>query len=393
MESSDLWWLGAAVIPLVAWLWLALFRGMFWRPDQRLPNFTPDRRDWPTVIAVVPARNEAAVIGQTLCTLLSQDYPGDFRVILVDDASDDGTAAAAEAAAAETGADDRLAVITAPPLPAGWAGKMNAVQAGVAAAGTGRNGPDYLLLTDADIAHGRLQVRRLVAQAERHNLVLTSLMVMLWCRKPVERLLIPAFVFFFQMLFPFRWSNAPKARTAAAAGGCMLVRRAALEKSGGIDGIKNALIDDCALAAQLKPHGPIWIGLTTRAASVRPYDTLGEIWRMVRRTAYTQLRYNPLLLAGTIAGMAMLFVGPPVVLLTAFLSGQLVAAGIAAAAWALMAALYWPTLRLYGLPPVWASVLPLAGLLYTGMTLDSARMHLGRADGGWKGRTYDEALK
>jgi len=368
-------------------LWLALLRGGFWRADQRLPKSTPVLQRWPSVVAVVPARDEAAIIGPTLRALLTQDYPGDFRVILVDDDSTDVTAAIARDAAGDEAG--RLTIIDAPPLPAGWAGKMNAVRAGIEAACAEGKEPDFLLFTDADIAHGRLQVRRLVAQAERLNLVMASLMVMLWCRKPVERLLIPAFVFFFQMLFPFRWSNDVTRRTAAAAGGCMLVRHKALVASGGIEGIKDALIDDCALAAQLKPHGPIWLGLTDRAASVRPYGSLGDIWRMVRRTAYTQLRYQPILLLGTVLGMGLLFLAPPALLLLAPVFGHYLAAVSAAATWLLMAALYQPTRTLYGLSPVWLFSLPLAGILYTGMTLDSARMHYRRRGGGWKGRTYD----
>lgn len=387
MTAAGWWWTAAALLPLVAWLWLALLRGGFWRADQRLPKSTPVLQDWPAVVAVVPARDEAACIGPTLRALLTQDYPGDFRVILVDDDSTDGTAAIARDAAGEEAA--RLTIVDAPPLQAGWAGKMNAVHAGVQAASADGKEPDFLLFTDADIAHGRLQVRRLVAQAERLNLVMASLMVMLWCRKPVERLLIPSFVFFFQMLFPFRWSNDPARRTAAAAGGCMLVRRTALAASGGIEGIKDALIDDCALAAQLKPHGPIWLGLTDRAASVRPYGSLGEIWRMVRRTAYTQLLYRPLLLLGTVLGMSLLFLAPPVLLLLSLIFGHYPAAAVAAATWLLMAYLYQPTWALYGLSPGWLFSLPLAGILYTGMTLDSARMHYRRRGGGWKGRTYD----
>jgi len=385
--TLTVWWLVAALVPLLAWAWLAGLHGGFWRADQRLPKTAARQAHWPSVAIVVPARNEAEVIRLSLQTLLTQDYPGPFHVFLVDDASEDGTATIAREAAAAT--PDRLTIVDAPPLPSGWVGKMNAVEAGVRAATDWQEGPDYLLLTDADVAHGRAQLRRLVSQAERNDLVLTSLMVMLWCRRPVERLLIPAFVFFFQMLFPFRRVNDPRHPTAAAAGGCMLVRRAALEDSGGIAAIRTALIDDCALAAQLKKQGNIWLGLSGKAASVRPYDTLGEIWRMVRRTAYTQLRYNPAYLAGTVIGMLILFLGPPAVLVAALSVGALIPAAIALVTWLAIGLLYRPTARLYGLSPPWWFSLPLAGVLYTAMTLDSARMHCRREAGAWKGRTYD----
>lgn len=377
-----------AAIGLVAWLYLLIFHGRFWLADQRLPAAQPDPPSWPAVTAVVPARDEADVIGEAVTSLLTQDYPGSFRLILVDDGSQDGTADAARRAAEATGAADRFEVISAPPLPEGWTGKMWAVSQGVAAAGAA---PDYLLLTDADIAHAPGIVRRLAARAEADARLLVSLMVRLHCAGWAERLLIPAFVFFFQKLYPFPTVNNPARAMAGAAGGCMLVRRTALEAAGGIEAIGDALIDDCALARRIKPQGPIWLGLAEGSRSIRPYDGLGGIWRMVARTAYTQLGHSPLLLAGTVLGMALLYLAPPIIAVWALTSGNWPAGTMAAGATALMLMAYLPTCRLYR--SVWPSLplLPLAGLLYTAMTVDSARRHAQGRGGGWKGRAYRSA--
>ena len=259
---------------------------------------------------------------------------------------------------------------------------------GVAAAG---DGPDYLLLTDADIAHEPGIVNRLVSKAETDGRLLVSLMVRLHCRGWAERLLIPAFVFFFQKLYPFPSVNDPKRPIAGAAGGCMLVRRTALEAGGGIVAIGDALIDDCALARRIKPEGPIWLGLAEGSRSIRPYDGLGGIWRMVARTAYTQLAYSPLLLAGTVLGMALLYLAPPVVAVWGLADGHWLAGGMAAGATALMLIAYAPTCILYR--SLWPSLplLPIAGVLYTAMTIDSARRHAQGKGGGWKGRAYRTA--
>jgi len=370
---------------LVAWLYLILFNGGFWRADCRLPRDAPAPAQWPRVVAVIPARNESAAIGATIESLLRQDYPGRLDAVLVDDRSGDGTADAARAAALRAGAADRLSTVDGTELPDGWVGKMWAVHQGLARV------PDdaaFVLLTDADIAHDSTNLRRLVAQAEAKRLDLVSLMVKLHCASAAERLLIPAFVFFFQMLYPFPRVNDPRSRVAGAAGGCMLVRRAALDRAGGVAAIRNALIDDCALARNVKRGGAIWLGLTQSTVSTRAYDGIGEIWRMVARTAYTQLNYSPWLLLGTVVGMALVFIAPVLGLIWGLIAAHWPAVALAAAAYALMTAAYYPTWRLYARPRPALFLLPVAGLLYTLMTVDSARRHwLGRG-GAWKGRAY-----
>ncbi|HZZ87976.1 MAG TPA: glycosyltransferase [Caulobacteraceae bacterium] len=363
-------------ICLGAWVYLLLFRGSFWlmreRDDLDLP---PEPAAWPAVVAVVPARNEADVIDRSVGSLLAQDYGGEFRVVLVDDNSDDGTGRLASAA----DSNGRLTVIKGQPLARGWTGKLWAVSQGVEAAGA----PAYLWITDADIAHDPQTLRRLVARAETGGLALVSLMVRLQTGTLPERLLIPAFVFFFDMLFPFALVNDPRRKLAAAAGGCMLVRREALERAGGIASIRGEIIDDCALGARLKAQGPIWLGLTRTSVSLRPYGSLADIGRMVSRSAYAQLNYSPLLLAGTLAGMSLVYLAAPV--LAAFGDGP--ARWLGLLAWALMAAAFQPMLRYYRLSPLWGLLLPLIGALYTAFTVQSA-IDVWRGKGGmWKGRS------
>jgi len=364
-----------ALLPVAVWLYLLAARGMFWVMQERDDgDAAPSPTSWPSVVAIVPARNEADVIGETLASLLAQEYPGSFRVVLVDDQSDDGTAEAARDASCA----GRMTVVSGAPRPSGWTGKLWAVRQGVTAAGA----PDYLWLTDADIAHAPDNLRRLVARAEANRLVLTSLMAKLHCRSWSERYLIPAFVFFFAMLYPFRWVNDPRTKTAAAAGGCMLVRRGALERAGNIDAIRSDIIDDCALARLLKREGPIWLGLSERAVSIRPYRGLPDIRAMVARSAFAQLGYSWLALAGTLVGMIVVYAAPPLFALLARDSAQ--ASGILA--WAAMALAFQPTLSFYRLSPLWGLVLPLIGAVYALFTLDSALQHwLGRG-GMWKGR-------
>ncbi|TXL74307.1 glycosyltransferase [Vineibacter terrae] len=373
-----IWAVLLGFLPLAIWLWLLVGQGLYWltreRDDQPLPPQDPS--SWPTVIAVVPARNEADVIRRSIGSLLAQDYPGPFRVVLVDDESDDGTAAAA---AALTGAD-RLAVMHAGKRPPGWTGKLWAVSQGVERAAADR--PDYLWLTDADIAHAPETLRHLVARAEAGRLVLVSLMAKLHCATWAERFFIPAFVYFFKMLYPFAWVNHPRARTAAAAGGCMLVRREALEAAGGIDRIRGAIIDDCALGRALKMQGPVWLGLTHRSVSIRPYAGVNEIRRMVARSAYAQLGYSPWLLAGTLLGLALMFLAPPAWTVLAPDMSWIAAA----LAWGLMAISLVPMLRFYGRSPLWGLALPAIGLLYASFTLDSAVQHWRGRGGMWKGR-------
>jgi hopene-associated glycosyltransferase HpnB len=367
-------------ISLAAWIYLLLFRGWFWlmreRDNRDLP---PEPAAWPAVVAVVPARNEADVIVRSVGSLLGQDYPGAFRLVLVDDNSEDGTGQAAAEAAA-IGARARLSVIAGQPLARGWTGKLWAVAQGVDAASA--SAPTYLWITDADIAHEPQTLRRLVARAEAGGLALVSLMARLQTGTWAERLLIPAFVFFFDMLFPFGWVNDPRNKLAAAAGGCMLVRREALEAAGGVASIRGEIIDDCALGARLKAQGPIWLGLTRASVSLRPYGSLGDIGRMVSRSAYAQLGYSPWLLAGTVAGMALVYLAAPA--LAAFGPGA--ARWLGLAAWALMAAAFQPMLRYYRLSPLWGLALPLIGALYTAFTVQSA-IDVWRGRGGmWKGR-------
>ena len=351
-----------AALALAAWLYLALFRGRFWRAaPAALPR--PVGGD---VTAVIPARDEEATIGRTVRSLARQGVP----VLVVDDASRDATASAARGAGAE--------VLTGAALPEGWTGKLWALEQGVR-----RVTSEWVLLTDADIEHHATSVGELLTLAEDEDLDMASLMVRLHCDSVPERLMIPAFVWFFALLYPFAWVAEPERRTAAAAGGCILIRRAALERIGGFAAISDALIDDCALAAKVKESGGrIWLGLSDGTASLRRYPRLADIWRMVTRTAYTQLDYSPAKLAGTLVGLGALFLVPPL----AFLFAEGWARLLGLAAWALMAGLYWPMLRFYRLSPLWAPLLPLTSLVYLGATLDSARRHWEGKGGEWKGR-------
>ena len=369
------------MLALGVWLYLLLARGGFWLARERDDRGEPPApAAWPAVTAVVPARDEADVIARSIGSLLAQDYPGPFRVILVDDQSTDGTAETALAAARALDAEGRLEMIRGAPLPSGWTGKLWALSQGVARAAA--EAPAYVWLTDADIGHAPDGLRRLVSRAEHGSLTLTALMVRLHCASWPERLLIPAFVFFFQMLFPFAWVNDPRNRLAAGAGGCMLVRREALERAGGIAAVRAEIIDDCALARRLKHQGPIWLGLASRAESLRPYVTVGQIGRMISRSAYAQLGYSPLMLAGTLVGMALTYLAPP--LLSVFGHGP--ARLLGASAWALMAISFQPMLRIYRRSPLWGLALPLIGALYSLFTLQSA-LDVWRGKGGmWKGR-------
>jgi hopene-associated glycosyltransferase HpnB len=371
-----------ALISLLIWLYLLLGRGQFWRAAERDDWALSAPAAWPRVAVVVPARNEADVIGESIGSLLAQAYPGEWTVILVDDDSNDGTAERARHAAARLDQAHRLRVVAGQSLPQGWTGKLWAQSQGIDAAMALADPPNYLLLTDADIVYQPDVLARLVAHAQSGGLVLTSLMVKLRCESFAERSLIPAFIFFFQMLYPFAWVDAPDNRTAAAAGGCMLVRTDALRTAGGIATIRNALIDDCALAAIMKAQGPISLGLTERVRSIRPYPDVAEIRRMVSRSAYAQLQYSPLLLAGTVLGMALTYLAPP--LLTLFAGGAARLLGLVT--WIMMGFAFVPTLRFYRLSPAWAAALPAIALAYLLFTLNSA-WQFARGKGGlWKGR-------
>jgi hopene-associated glycosyltransferase HpnB len=396
------------VLSLAVWCYLLAANGRFWLADQRLPAPSPPdgpspAGGWPAVVAVVPARDEAAMLPLTLPTLLAQDYPGEFRVVLVDDASADDTARVAEKLGA-AGVRE-LTVVRGEGPPPGWAGKVAAMDRGVAEASqAGESGaPTYLLFTDADIAHPADSVRRLVEFAVARRLDLVSLMALLRTGTPAERAIVPAFVYSFAQLYPFPRVNRPGARTAAAAGGCMLVRHEALRAAGGLVGIAGARIDDVALGRLLKHGrhggGRIWLGLTTAVRSVRPYPRLADLWDMIARSAYTQLRFSPWLLAGTLLGLLLTYAVPPALGLTglalAVAGGQQGAAWPAAAglgAWLLMSVSYLPTLRLYRLPAWRAPLLPAVMLLYAAMTADSARRHHEGRGGAWKGRFMSLSL-
>lgn len=381
---------GLSILSLIIWCVLLFARGGFWRTRCASPVAVDTIETWPAVVAVVPARNEADVIGPAVTSLIEQAHAGPFHVVVVDDHSTDGTADAARAAALALGKPDRLTVIAAEPLPAGWSGKVWAQSQGVAAV-TGRGLPaDYLLLTDADIAHPADAVTELVARATIEQRDLVSLMVRLRCDSFWEKALIPAFVFFFAKLYPFKWVGNPRNKTAAAAGGCMLVKRAALEEAGGMASIRSALIDDCSLAARIKHRGQgghsISLDVAAKSHSLRPYDGPGEIWNMIARTAFTQLHYSPWLLAGTLVGMTVIYLAPPVV---AIVLGPL--GWPAWLAWGAMCCAYAPMLRYYGRSPWWAPALPLVALFYVGATVASAVRYWRGKGGQWKARVQAPA--
>ena len=377
-------------LSILIWLALLLGRGGFWRANQRLPAGLDPLPDWPEVVAIIPARDEAQTIGAVLASHAATDYRGQFSVILVDDGSTDGTAEIAHAIAATSPCP--IHVLQAPPLPPGWTGKLWALETGARAANSLASGARYILLTDADITHAPDTLARLVAHSERQGLALASLMARLDARGFWGALLIPAFVFFFQKLYPFPWINDPSRGTAGAAGGCILIRRDALAGIGDLTAIRGALIDDCALAAMVK-HGPprraIWLGLASdEAISLRDNRALAAVWKMVTRTAFTQLRHSTLLLTGSVLAMAVAYLAGPLALFLSPLHGDNLAGNLGAIAWMLSAIAYLPTIRLYG-RPVWeAAGLPLAALLYGAMTISSAIAHWRGRGGAWKGRTY-----
>jgi len=365
---------------LATWLVLEFFRGGFWRADQRLCE-SGRQLYRPSVVAIIPARNEAPTIGLTVASLMQQNYAGRIHVIVVDDGSDDGTADVA-------GEWQNLRIVPGSRLPTGWTGKLWAVHQGLTQADLYLPDAEYILMTDADIVHGPDNIAQLVNKAESENRHLVSLMVKLRVQNFWEKLLIPAFVFFFQKLYPFSWVNDPASPTAAAAGGCMLIRRETLQRAGGIEPIRDQLIDDCALGRLIKAHGSIWLGLTDKTCSLRAYDTLGDIWDMVARTAFVQLDYSLLSLVGTMAGMMIIYLVPPVAVFYGLAYGRADIAIIGGVSWVVMVGSYWPTLKLYDGPMWRAASLPVAALLYTMMTISSALRHWQGKGGGWKGRHY-----
>jgi hopene-associated glycosyltransferase HpnB len=378
-----------AALPLGIWLCLLLFWGDFWRADCRLDN-SSGLSHYPRVCAVVPARDEAEAIATSLTSLLHQDYAGEFSIVLVDDNSGDRTSEIALETAVRLGKSDRLKVIVGQPLASGWKGKLWAMHQGIESVTTQGNIPDYWLFTDADIQHDLNNLTNLVTKAEIANLDLVSLMVLLRCQSFWEKLLIPAFVFFFQQLYPFPWVNDPAVSTAAAAGGCVLISNQALTKIGGITRIKDALIDDCTLAQAVKSSGNnIWLGLSETTISLRGYDHLKVIWDTIARTAYTQLNYSPLLLVGTIIGMVIVYLIAPVGTIWGLVTSNWLVFSTCAVTWSLMIWAYAPTIKLYKIAGVWAGLLPAIALLYLLMTIDSAVKYYQGQGGAWKGRTYD----
>ncbi|MEM9451321.1 MAG: glycosyltransferase [Cyanobacteria bacterium P01_E01_bin.6] len=400
--------LSLSILSLVIWLYLLLFRGQFWRTDQHLEaesdSIASSKKSalvtHPSVCVVIPARNEADVLPKTLRSLLTQNYTGHVSVIVVDDHSTDGTADIAHKTVQSLGKAYQLQVYPAEPLPSGWTGKLWALEQGTQQVMGRSPAPDYILLSDADIEHDSQNLSRLVTKAETQSLDLASVMVRLRCESLPEQWLIPAFVFFFQKLYPFRWVNQPSRKTAAAAGGCVLIRTLALQRIGGISSIRDALIDDCTLAQRVKQadstttspskgnYHPIWLGLSSRTVSLRPYPTLKTIWDMVARTAYTQLNYSPLLLIGTLLGMILVYWVAPLAFLGGLVTGTPLVAMTGGITWGLMAIAYFPMVRFYQCSPLYALALPAIAFLYTLMTLDSALRHWQGKGGSWKGRTY-----
>jgi hopene-associated glycosyltransferase HpnB len=379
-----------AGLALVIWIYLILFRGGFWlareRDDRNQPA-PPADTDWPSLGVVIPARNEVAMLPRSLESLLAQNYPGKLFIVAVDDESSDGTGKVARMIASN--ARREVVVLDGEPLPAAWAGKVWTMHKGITHAETIENPPDYFLLTDADIDYASGAVARLVARAKASGNVLTSLMVKLNCESLPERALIPAFVFFFQMLYPFAWVNRRAAKTAAAAGGCMLVERRVLQRAGGISKIRDALIDDCALAKLMKAEGPIWLGLGTDVRSLRSYRHIGDVRRMVARSAYAQLNYSWPLLAVTTVAMILTYLAAPVLAIFASYPAN----AVATAAWALMTFVFLPILHFYRVSPLWAAALPLIAAVYLAFTLDSAYQHWRGKSGIWKGRSQTLAVK
>ena len=370
-----------SIVAVGIWTYLLLFRGGFWREvPRRVPGTVSE--SWPGVVVVTPARNEADVVEQSMAALLAQDYPGALQIVLVDDDSTDGTAEAAARAAANAQTQHRLTVIRNDGMAPGWTGKLWAVNRGLGEAERLAPQAKYVLLTDADILHEPTSVKQLVARAEHGGCKLVSLMARLKTETLAERALIPAYIFYFQKLYPFSWVSDPAHKMAGAAGGCMLVDRAALNAIGGIGAIRDQLIDDCALGKAIKAQGPIWLGLADGVASLRGYPRWADVWMLIARSAFTQLGFSAAMLVVATVSMLATYVMPP--LLTVFAEGS--ARLVALVAWLMMALAYQPTLRYHHLAPLWALALPLVAAFYTAATIDSALRYWSGRGGQWKGR-------
>jgi len=377
----------AALIVFAVWLYLTIARGAFWLVTTRDNGPVPRPQEWPSLVAIVPARDEADCVRESISSLLQQSYPGRLSIILVDDQSRDQTVTAALDISQKLASAHGFEIYRGGILRAGWTGKLWALQQGIDRVERTVQPPVYFLLTDADIVYAPGTLLSLVSRAQAEGLVLTSLMAKLRCESFAEHALLPAFVFFFRMLYPFSWVRDPKRITAAAAGGCVLVRRDALSMAGGIAAIREALIDDCALAQKLKSCGPISLELSDRVHSIRAYPEIGDIRRMVARSAYAQLGYSPVLLIGTVIGMAAIFLAPALFALLG--SGLAQIFGIAS--WFLMAIIFQPMLRFYQRSPLWGAAFPLIALVYVAFTLDSAYQYAMGRGGSWKGRNQANA--
>jgi len=378
-----------ATLSLIIWIYLITARGNFWLCNQFLESQI--LKEKPNVTIIIPARNEAENISICLESLLNQDYQGDFKIILVNDQSEDNTAQIAENLARKKNQTHRLIILNGKPLPQGWSGKLWAMSQGVEWARQNLS-TDYFLFTDADIKHSVDNLSQLLAKAEKDNLDLVSLMVKLHCQSFWEKLLIPAFIFFFQKLYPFPLINNPRSKVSGAAGGCILIREKALTRIGGIEALKQALIDDCTLASLVKkslpPNHGIWLGLSNTTVSLRKYPTLNPIWNMVARTAFTQLNYSTLLLIGTIVGMFITYLISPIAFLYSLYTLNIPLLIISLITLLLMALSYYPTVKLYQLPIFYSFCLSAIAFLYTLMTIDSAFRHWQGKGGQWKGRVY-----
>jgi len=379
---------GAALLSLLIWLYLLLARGAFWRVGAVAPAAAIGRASQSSVAVIVPARNEAAVVGESVRSLLSQTGAHGVHLFLVDDGSTDTTAQIARAAAVHAGKPEALTIISGAELPQGWSGKVWAMEQGLERAQV--HAPDFYLFTDADVVHAPDSIATLITIAGNGPYDLVSFMVKLHCGSFAEKLLVPAFVFFFFMLYPPKWIADGRRKMAGAAGGCILLRRESLERASGLAPIRGEIIDDCALAARIKAAGGrLWLGLSAGARSVRPYEGFAGIGRMISRTAFNQLGHSSLMLVVSLVGLALVYLAPPLFLF----SNSLISRFCGAAACIAMVAAYLPTVRFYRLTPFWALTLPAAALFYIGATFHSAYRFWAGQGGEWKGRVQDPQRK